>query len=73
MTFAPGLYAGFQNVASNVASKFWQFWPKLNIPCDLNKRTVNEIFVTGVESCIMITAIGFAYLVSFVTIGFIQR
>ena len=26
------------------ASEFWQIWPKLNIPCDSDKRNGNELF-----------------------------
>ena len=33
------------------ASKFWQIWPKLNVPCDLEKRGGNELFVFSKYGC----------------------
>ena len=29
------------------ASEFWQIWPNLNVPCDSDKRSVNELFVNS--------------------------
>ena len=32
------------------ASEFWQIWPRLNVPCDSEKCSGNELFVCGKHS-----------------------